>query len=165
MKKTLSILTSIVCLLFFSCKNENKNEDLIPKKRFLKMEKASWFLGEWENKSKEGIATEIWTLQSDSVYSGKSFIIKDKDTLFSEKMTITQKNDSLFYNVNVSNQNNGETISFYSTRIEEGQIVFENPKHDFPNKIVYNKINNDSIVAGIYGGTKYQSFPMKKKKN
>lgn len=30
-------------------------------------------------------------------------------------------------------------------------MVFENPAHDYPNKIVYQKVGNDSLVAEIFG--------------
>jgi hypothetical protein len=54
------------------------------------------------------------------------------------------------------------------TKSNENEITFENPKHDFPNKIVYTKITNDSLVAVIYGkkdGKEMrENFPMKKTK-
>jgi hypothetical protein len=165
MKKGFFLTIASVFFLLLSCKNEENNTSKIPVKRFLHMEIASWFLGEWNNTVEEKHTAEIWIKKSDSIYAGQSYMLKANDTLFSERMTIEQKNDSLFYHVKVKNQNNDEVVTFYATTISESQIVFENPKHDFPNKIVYNKINNDSIVAGIYGANKYQSFPMKKKKN
>jgi hypothetical protein len=46
-------------------------------------------------------------------------------------------------------------------------LVFENKEHDFPQKITYTKISNDSIVAEISGmkdgKQSKESYPMKKK--
>lgn len=46
--------------------------------------------------------------------------------------------------------------------------MFENPKHDFPNKIIYKKITSDSIFAQIFGNEngvkKFENFPMKRVK-
>ena len=54
------------------------------------------------------------------------------------------------------------------TSNENENLTFENPKHDYPNKIVYKKINNDSLVATIYGikngKVSKENFPMKRKK-
>jgi hypothetical protein len=33
----------------------------------------------------------------------------------------------------------------------EKQMVFENPKHDYPQKITYNQIRKDSLIASISG--------------
>jgi len=46
-------------------------------------------------------------------------------------------------------------------------LIFEKPKHDFPQKITYNKISNDSLIAGISGmkdgKESKEKYPMKKK--
>jgi hypothetical protein len=45
-------------------------------------------------------------------------------------------------------------------------LVFENPNHDFPNTIIYNKVEKDSLVAEISGMKegvlKSELFKMKK---
>ena len=67
----------------------------------------------------------------------------------------------------VRSQNNEAPVTFYCTKISENEIVFENPKHDFPSKIVYKLITKDSIVASIHGINKGKEvsefFPMKRK--
>lgn len=83
-------------------------------------------------------------------------------------MDLFQKSDSLILKISVKDQNNEKPVSFYLTKSNDNQLVFENPKHDFPNKIVYNKINSDSIVATIEGikngKTQSEAFPMKRTK-
>tara|TARA_Y100000815_G_scaffold271620_1_gene298650 strand:- start:17925 stop:18092 length:168 start_codon:yes stop_codon:yes gene_type:complete len=53
------------------------------------------------------------------------------------------------------------------TAINDSLIVFENPEHDYPQKIAYRKVNADSLVAEISGKPKgimhSEKFPMKKK--
>lgn len=133
------------------------------KKEYNLIEKANWFIGSWENNSKEGHFTETWKKQSDSTFTGKSLIIKSRDTLFEENMVLEQRNDSLFYNVSI--KGNDETY-FYLTKSSANELVFENPKHDFPTKIAYKLSSKDSIIATIHGKIdgKYKSetFPMKK---
>jgi hypothetical protein len=37
------------------------------------------------------------------------------------------------------------------TTAKEKQMVFENPKHDYPKKIIYTQITPDSLVVKISG--------------
>jgi Domain of unknown function (DUF6265) len=161
MKKSIIIILIITSL--FSCKKETQSEI----KKYNQLEKANWVIGEWGNMAEEAVMTEIWIKENDSTYKGKSFVTVAKDTVFYENVSLEQKNDSLFYIVSVKNQNKEEPVAFYLTKSSGKQLVFENPKHDFPNKIAYNKINNDSIVAEISGIQKgkenKESFPMKRK--
>ncbi|MEI6347861.1 MAG: DUF6265 family protein [Bacteroidota bacterium] len=144
-----------------SNQNSEKNNSKI-------IEKANWLIGVWENKSPEGIATEIWVKQNDTAYYGTSYFVIGKDTVSSETISLTQVGKDLFYIPTVKNQNNGKAVKFTLTTLSDNQLVFENPKHDFPQKISYKKISNDSLVAeisGILNGKQNsQLFPMKKMK-
>lgn len=156
-----NIILLFASLLLFSC-GEKKEA-----KKFPLIEKANWFLGEWENKSKTGDFTENWEKLSDSTFMAVSIIKQGKDTVFHENVVLEQKNDSLFYNVSMK-ENKDDITSFYLTSFTDKQLVFENPKHDFPTKIIYNLITADSISATIHGKIKgveqTEIFPMTKKK-
>lgn len=132
------------------------------------IEKAGWLIGNWENVTPQSDFREIWARKNDSVFSGKSFVTVSKDTVFNESMELLQRNDSLFYVVTVKGQNNEKPVAFYLTTASGKELVFENPKHDFPTKITYAKITNDSLVAsvsGIQNGKEArESFPMKRSK-
>lgn len=169
MKKVL--LFSLVSIISMSsCKKESQKEvlEIKPKKEFKHLNKANWFLGNWENISKEATFKEIWNKKNDSSFIGESFVIVEKDTVFYEKIDLFQSNDSLFYKVSVKDQNKEKPVSFYLTKSDDKEVTFENPKHDFPTKIVYTKITNDSMVGAIYGKKNgkeiSETFPMKKTK-
>jgi Domain of unknown function (DUF6265) len=157
------ILASILVASLISCKKEMKPET----KSYTQLQKANWLLGEWENQTPEAHFTENWIKKNDSTFTAQSFVIAEKDTVFYENVILEQKNDSLFYIVSVKDQNREKPVSFYLTKSSEKQLVFENPKHDFPNKIIYNKVTNDSVFAEIYGTQngkdRKELFPMKKK--
>ncbi|WP_395060127.1 DUF6265 family protein [Flavobacterium sp.] len=161
MKKIFLIL--VLALVFIDCKKETKEIN----KSYAQLEKANWFIGEWGNSTKESDFTEIWTKSTDSSFVGESFIIVAKDTVFHENVILEQRNDSLFYTVSVKNQTNENPVSFFLTKSSEKELVFENPKHDFPNKITYKQITKDSLVAEISGNQNgkpsKELFPMKKK--
>ncbi len=166
-KSTLYLATITATLLFTSCLKKDDNKIGIVTKKYPKLEEAKWLIGSWGNSTKEGDLTESWNQLNDSTLSGKTTFISGKDTLFTETIEIIQVNDSLLYNTKVSNQNEGKKVSFKVSTLTESQIVFENPKHDFPQKITYIKISSDSLVAKISGKKNgkesFEEYPMKKK--
>lgn len=130
----------------------------------IKIEKATWLLGNWQNKTPRGILTESWQKKDDSTYTGKSAFVRGADTLSSETLTLEERKGRLYYIPVVKNQNNGQPVTFTLTSASANQLVFENPAHDFPQKITYTLITNDSLVAVISGvrngQERAQQFPM-----
>lgn len=132
------------------------------------IEKAKWLIGTWENKTQRGSIYETWGKISDTEYSGKSYIVKEKDTIVFENIRLVQEQDGLFYIPTVKNQNDGLPVRYTAKTISETQLVFENQQHDFPQIISYTQINTDSLVAEISGvkngQERKQTFPMKRVK-
>ena len=140
MKKAALIL--VILLLFASC---------VKSKEISKIVGKDWLLGKWENKSDEGNLLEIWTKTNDSIYIGESYFIKEKDTLHSEKIQLKQKGEDLFYIPTVKGQNNDKPVTFIFKDTLGKQLVFENPKHDYPQKIIYSQLSKDRMIILISG--------------
>ena len=157
MKKV--ILSLLIILTFASCQKSKEVSKIVV---------ADWLLGNWENKSPEGNLFESWKKVNDSLFIGESYFIKGKDTLHSEKIQMKQKGEALFYIATVKGQNNDKPVTFVRNDTIEKQLVFENPKHDFPQKISYSMITKDSIVIQIsgiqQGKPSSERFSMKKSK-
>lgn len=152
MKQTLKFLTFCGAFIICSCGNPgDKQANNTDEKTFPELEKASWILGEWQNKSAEGNATEIWEQQDDSTFKGKSYFVIGPDTVSSEKLSLAQIGKDLFYIPVVKGQNNELPVKFKLTSSADNLLVFENPSHDFPQKITYLKISADSLLAEISG--------------
>lgn len=130
------------------------------------LERAAWLLGTWVQQTARGMAYETWTRESTFTFSGKSYALNGKDTLVFETIQLVQKREGLFYMPAVRGQNGGKSVSFKLGRISATEIEFDNPGHDFPQKISYRQVGNDSLIAVISGtvGSKHTSrqFPMKK---
>jgi hypothetical protein len=155
--------------IFVSCGNSNNtNTTVNSNDRFYELEKASWLVGNWQNISSEGNATEIWERKNDSAFSAKSLFIVGNDTVSSETITLEQHGKELSYNPTVKGQNNNQPIKFILTSSTENLLVFENPEHDFPQLITYTLLSQDSLVAEISGimEGKYnsQKFPLTRAK-
>lgn len=134
----------LLLLVIVSCKN---NE---PAKKD-KIKTTNWLIGKWENKSKEGKLSETWTKVNDSIFEGEAYFIKEKDTLHFEKIQLQQKDDKLLYISTIKGQNNNKPITFVHNDTIEKQLVFENSKNDYPQRISYSLINKDSLVISISG--------------
>ncbi|WP_099714664.1 DUF6265 family protein [Flavobacterium sp. 11] len=149
----------LLLLVIVSCKNSdsNKNE---------KIKAASWLLGNWENKSADGTLTENWEKLNDSTFQAQSYYIKEKDTVHFESIILQQKGENLTYTATVKGQNNDKPVVFKLTTATDKQVSFENLKHDYPQKISYNQITPDSLVAKIsgiqQGKPSSEQFSMKK---
>lgn len=157
MKTGIKILTAIVVLAVPGAWTIKQTNDIT---------KAEWLTGTWENKTARGSIYETWNKTSETELAGKSYIVKEKDTVVFENIRLVQEKDGLFYIPAVKNQNDGLPVRFANKTISETQLVFENPQHDFPQVISYTKITPDSLVAEI-SGTKNgrerrQLFPMKR---
>ncbi|HOY12444.1 MAG TPA: DUF6265 family protein [Saprospiraceae bacterium] len=137
-------------------------------KESYEIKKVEWLIGTWENKTSRGSMYESWNKLNDSVLSGKSYIINEKDTIVFETIQIVQEENKLFYIPTVKNQNGNLPIRFAGKNITENQLIFENPDHDFPQIISYTKIGLDSLIAVISGvkngQERKQTFAMKRVK-
>jgi hypothetical protein len=116
-----------------------------------KIKIADWLIGNWENKSPDGVLTENWTKLNDSTFSATSYFIKGKDTLHFESIVLAQKAETLTYFATVKGQNDDKSVAFPSTAESDKQLVFENPKHDYPQKITYTKGADNTITAEATG--------------
>jgi hypothetical protein len=153
---------AVVLILFSTLTSCQKSKEVS------KIVAADWLLGNWENKSDDGHLLENWRKVNDSLYDGESYFIKGKDTLHFEKIQMKQKGEALYYIATVKGQNNDKPVTFMRNDTIEKQLVFENSKHDFPQKISYSQITKDSIVIQIsgiqQGKPSSERFSMKKSK-
>lgn len=137
-----AILFLVFILSFTACQKSKEVSKIVG---------ADWILGKWENKSKEGNLSETWTKVNDSIFEGETYFIKEKDTLHSEKIQLQQKGENLLYISTVKGQNNNEPLTFVQNKENEKVLIFENPKNDYPKKIVYKPISKDQLAIEISG--------------
>lgn len=149
--KTLIAVFSLL-LAFASC------QPVAPRKKEShpsnKLSKISWLLGNWETQTESGSLREQWQSPSDSAlqWQGISYIISfDGDTAFTESIRLSCDKDKLTYAPVVTNQNDGKEVPFSEKTFSDSLVVFENLNHDFPQRIIYKRISDTSILAAIEG--------------
>lgn len=107
--------------------------------------------GTWAMQTKKGLLYEEWKKTGESELIGKSYRLNENDTVVLERVKLKEEGADIFYIPSVQNQNAGQPVSFKLIRTEGNKFTFENKLHDFPQRIIYNLITNDSIVARIEG--------------
>ena len=100
----------LIVILIVSCQKKSE-------KKFEKLEKLSWLLGNWENQMPNGILVENWKRKNDSTYNGESFFINKKDTIHYEYIQLIQNKEEVVYNATVEGQNNEQAIPFILTSV------------------------------------------------
>ena len=84
MKIKTSFYVLIFCISAFSCKKEQNSVDTTPKK-YAQLEKANWFLGNWENVTEEMTFKEIWKQEKWTEKTQKQIQKGQKEKLYSIK--------------------------------------------------------------------------------
>ena len=125
--------------------------------------------GSWYGNIQGKEMIEKWTLEGDSLWLGKSYMIDGADTVLSECMSIVSRSGKLQFIANTNPKDSlHETVSFSLMETKEGCFRFENLFNDFPQNVVYCELSKDSLLAYIDGNYQGQynriNFPMKRKK-
>lgn len=122
--------------------------------------KLSWIAGTWQMKEGETTTEEHWLPLAGNTLMGLSHTFDAKQTKFFEFLRITSKSDSIAY---VAQPGGGKAVPFMAVSISDKEVVFENPKHDHPQRIRY-ELTKEGMTATIslLDGTRAASFPFKK---
>lgn len=142
MKNASKIFLVVGCLLVLSAWIIGTANDI---------NKADWLIGTWENNTPRGSIYESWIKSGELEFSGRSYIINEKDTVIFETILLVQELGGLYYIPTVKDQNDGLPVKFEAKVITETHLLFENAEHNFPQFISYTKIGADSLLAEIYG--------------
>ena len=118
-----------------------------------------WLAGDWQTASGgRAQIEEHWTLPAGGTMIGIGRTVVGDKTAEFEFLRIEQRGNVLFY---VANPNaNCPQTDFKLTRLTGQEVIFENPAHDYPKRVIYRKNSDGSLVASIDAGegTKSQSF-------
>lgn len=114
------------------------------------MTKLAWISGCW--KSEGNVQTEEhWTKLEGQSMLGMGRTIANGKTVSHEFLQIRERDDGIFY---IAQPNGGTAVSFKLVKINDNEAVFENPQHDFPQRITYQRMIDGSLLAAIEGEEK-----------
>ena len=110
--------------------------------------RLAWLAGCWERRGESMLMEEQWMAPRGGTMLGMGRVVRGDVTVDFEAMRIEARADTLVFIANPSGQAEAE---FASISIEDDGVVFENPTHDFPQRIVYRHAAGDSLHARIEG--------------
>jgi hypothetical protein len=117
------------------------------------MEPFNWLLGDWQMERKSGVMTESWESVNDSSFKGKSYMISREGVQnVLEEMQLVYRKKAYHFISAVPGQNKELPVSFLINDFSDKHFLAENPAHDFPRRIKYELIKQDSLHAWIDGG-------------
>ncbi|HUF02944.1 MAG TPA: DUF6265 family protein [Aridibacter sp.] len=138
--KTLILIASTLLLLSLSAFPQDK-----PAKPTVK--DLAWFSGCWQmERAPARTSYEQWTYPA-GIMIGMAYSMRDGKMVDHEFLRIIEKDGDIFY---VAIPYRQKETHFKLTSLEDGVAVFENPEHDFPQKITYTR-RADGINARVEG--------------
>ena len=115
-----------------------------------RLESVSWLIGCWEQPSpdQKQLVQESWGAPLGGSMLGMSRTVRDGKLIEFESIILRVEKGRLAYEAHPSGQ---PTATFLSTKISDKSVLFENPKHDFPQRIGYELKDSSSLLAWIEG--------------
>jgi hypothetical protein len=111
----------------------------------------SWMTGAWGGQDGGTVREEHWTTAGGRLMLGMHRDIFSSGKSFFEFLRIEEREDGLVY---VAMPGGARTTEFRMTEIAAGRVVFENPQHDFPRRILYWAGEDGRLHARVEGPTK-----------
>jgi hypothetical protein len=129
------------------------------------LDDLAWLAGCWENNRAGRTAEERWTKPKGGTMLGTGQTIKDGKTTEFEFMRIHEDKGEIYFTAKPSGQ---PEASFKLVSYADGKATFEDPQHDFPQRVIYGKQPDGSLLARIEGVMNGQKrgidFPFKRAK-
>lgn len=111
---------------------------------------TSWE-GTWETSSGTSSFTETWTKKNAQLWSGTGTWRENDSISYKEKLSLRYNGKDWVYTALAPDQNNEQSVDFMLSLFIDSSWVFVNPKHDFPNKIVYQLLSPKKMKVDVTG--------------
>jgi len=115
------------------------------------VDRLTWLSGCWTQPRTNGLVEEHWMRPRGGSLLGMSRTVSGDQTVEYEFLRIAIVDGVLTYVARPSGQ---AEAAFPIKSIEDGMVVFENPSHDFPQRIIYRRNADATITARIEGTVK-----------
>ena len=109
----------------------------------------AWLTGCWANVGGEGGSGEQWTRPAGKTLFGINRTVRNTETVAYEFMQIRETGTGRIEFVAMPSGQTGAT--FLMVRLTDREVVFENPEHDFPQRIIYRLDVDGNLKASIEG--------------
>lgn len=130
------------------------------------VDRLEWISGCWASDDGKERTEEIWMKPAGQSMIGMSRTVAGGRTVFTEHLQIREANGQIAYIVSLGM--GAKPTVFKLVKSSDSEAVFENPEHDFPQRIIYRRESTDVLFARIEGQekgvNKAMDFPYKRSK-
>ena len=112
------------------------------------IEDLGWMAGHWAGTADGVEMEELWIEPKGGIMLGVHRDIRPDGSAFFEYLRIEARDGALVY---LASPRGGAPTAFTLTRLDEAHAVFENPEHDFPQRIIYHL--RDGVMTSRIEGT------------
>ncbi len=128
------------------------------------LERLGWLAGCWASEKGEPGSVEHWLPLAGGTMLGIGRTVKNGRTVEHEFLQIRLNAEGKV--VYVALPSRQKEATFVATSIGDRAVTFENPEHDFPQRILYKAVGEAGLAARIEGtrngATRGIDFPMKR---
>jgi len=107
-----------------------------------------WLAGNWIREDADSVSEHVWLAPRGQVIVGLQRDTRGGITRHTEFVEIRQGPDGIVFHVYPVGQ---APTDFFLVWADERRMLFENPDHDFPQRILYWIENGSTLVARIEG--------------
>jgi hypothetical protein len=110
--------------------------------------RVGWMAGCWEQAAGGRLIEEQWMRPRAGLMLGMSRTVVGDSLREYEQVALSLRGTQLVYAATPARQAPAE---FASTAVSDSAVTFENPAHDFPQRIIYRRRGADSLIARVEG--------------
>ena len=121
------------------------------------LEQAAFLLGTWQSETQGTRFMERWRRDEGGGFRGSAEAIRDGERFQQEAMTLRVVAGTLVYAADPSLD--GNFVEFRGVRCTPGEAVFENPEHDFPQRLHY-RLDDSGILTARVSDLEDQGFKL-----
>ncbi len=125
--------------------------------------KLAWIVGSWERTDGNKTTVEHWLPHAGTTFMGVSHTYGSNRTYFFEFMRIATHGGRI---ASIVQPGGDRPVLFRAVKVTEEEAVFENPEHDHPQRIRYEKTEKGiKATISLMDGSKATAFAFKRKAN
>ena len=114
-----------------------------------RLDRLAWLTGTWTGVEGDTIMEEIWTTPAGGMMVGLHRDLRPGRRGFFEFLRIVEEKGQISYHAMPAGRSPATLFPLLS--MSDRRVVFENPEHDFPQRILYWLDDDDMLHARIEG--------------
>jgi hypothetical protein len=134
------ILLFTLCLLLSACQDSKTT-----------IADFEWLVGDWYRIEDQSIFSEKWKRVDALHLQASGSVVKGGETIMQEQIVLEERPDGIYFIPTVMEENEDRSVEFKLVDHKNGEFVFENKDHDFPQRIIYAHPHPDTLDARIEG--------------